>query len=233
MDNTKKHGKENLLEEKEKVDKEKGNDNIFMSFKGSLDPSENLYNNEDKDQQSEPQSYGYRGRIARQVTINAHHSSDNRFYKVIIPYNFDDKKYIINPKEVEFYENKRYLIEKLKFFNSNETFDIDKDFNPKPMQKVCLYVPFFIISIIVLYLTIVLSALFSFNIVVMFTLGTWIKKGYNSLQLFKFLLIEKFKIKEIHKLLDQENNSEFCTGQKLKWILGQSGYWLEVQKLVE
>jgi hypothetical protein len=230
MDNTKKYGKVNFIEEKEKSSKEK---DYIMSYKGSLNPTDNILNSEDGGIPSEPQSIGYRGRIARQVTINAHHSSDNKFYKVIIPYNFDKKKYIINPKEVEFYENKRYLIEKLKFFNNHETFDIEKDYDPKPLQKLYLYASFTIIATFVLYLFLALAAFFSFNFVVIFTMGTWLRKGYNSLQFFKFRLLEKYKIKEIHKLLDEENDTEFCTSHKLKWILGQSGYWIEVQKLIE
>jgi hypothetical protein len=228
MDNTNKKEKINQFDK----DKEKDSEANLISYKNSLNPTEGPLNTDYE--LSEPQSLGiYRGRIARQVTINAHPSRDNKFFKVIIPYSFDQKKYTINKKEIEFYENKKYLFEKLKYFNNIETFDIEKDFNPKHLQKVCLYVPFFLICIIVIYLAIITSALFSFNIMVMFTLGTWIRKGYNSLQMFKFILLEKFKIKEIHKLLKEENDTRFCINHKLKWILGQSGYWLEVQKLIE
>jgi len=229
MDNTKKNGKINLFEEKEKSSNE---NDLIVSLRASLNPTDQILNSEEGGIPSEPQSIGYRGRIARQVTINAHHSSDNKFYKVIIPYNFDKKKYILNPKEIEFYENKKYFIEKLKFFNNHETFDIEKDYNARPFQKLYLYASFTFITILVLYLCLVLTIFFSFNFVVIFTLGTWLRKGYNSLQFFKFQLLEKYKIKEIHKLLEEENETEFCKGHKLKWILGQSGYWIEVQKLV-
>jgi hypothetical protein len=209
----------------------------YISVKESLNPTEPAFTHTDRDKESnnDPQSLGYCGRLARQVTVNARPRSpiDNKFYKVIIPYNFDKKKYIINKKEIEFYENKKYLTEKLRQFNLNEKFDIEKDYIPSNKQKFCLYVPTILLSIIALYISIVTSAFMSFNIVVMFTIGTWLRKGYNSLQMFKFILLEKFKIKAIHSLLDQENNTEFCVEKKLRWILGQSGYWIEVQKLIE
>ena len=50
--------------------------------------------------------------------------------------------------------------------------------------------------------------------------------------MFKFILLEKWKIIEINQILEKENNSEFCIENKLKWKLGQSGYWIEIQKLI-
>lgn len=214
----------------------------MVSSKGSLNPADNLLLEEKEGvpeslssncQNSFGEGEQYRGRLGRQVTINAHPSRDNKFFKVILPYNFDKKKYWINYKEIAFYENKKYIQEKLAEFNKNENFDIDKNYSLKAMQKVCLYVPTIFLSIIVLYIALIASAFFSFNPIVIYTLYTWLRKGYNSLQMFKFILLEKFKIKEIHKILAQENASDFCVSHKLKWILGLSGYWLEVQKLLE
>jgi len=177
--------------------------------------------------------YRYQRRVGRQFSINYHPSKDNKFYKVIIPYNFDLKKYWINKKEIEFYENKKYLERKLVEFNDNSAFNVDKEFEPELKQKLCLYLPTTILSFIVIYLAIIMVCFFSFNPIIIYTVYTWIKKGFRSLQMFKFILFEKFKIKKIHKILDDENNSKFCVEKKLKWILGKSGYWLEVQKLIE
>ena len=46
----------------------------------------------------------------------------------------------------------------------------------------------------------------------------------------QFIFLEKFKITEIKKKLQIENNTKICEQNKVKWILGQSGYWLELQK---
>ena len=177
--------------------------------------------------------YQYQRRMGRQFSINCHPTKDNKFYKVIIPYNFDLKKYWINKKEIEFYENKKYLEKKLMELNDNPAFNIDKIFEPKFRQKLCLYMPTVLFSIIIFYLALIFIAFFSFNPIIIFTVFTWFQKGFSSLQMFKFILFEKFKIKEIHKILNEENESSFCVEQKLKWILGKSGYWLEVQKLIE
>jgi hypothetical protein len=206
------------------------NDKDFIDVSNSLNRPNSQLNSEDI---MEPHSYGYTGRIGRQVTVNVQPIRNNKFNKVIIPYSFEEKRYMINNKEIEFYNNRGYLLNTLRNFNSNDSFDIEKNFNPRFFQKLSLYVPFFLICFIVLYIAIAVTTLFSFNLVVIFTLVTWLIKGYNFLQMFKFILLEKFKIKEIHKILDDENESEFCVNNKLKWVLGQSGYWLEVQKLIE
>jgi hypothetical protein len=202
----------------------------IFNERNSLNPFHTL--NEESCDQSDKE-YRYQRRIGRQFSINCHPTKDNKFYKVIIPYNFDLRKYWISKKEIEFYENKMYLEKKLVEFNDNPAFNIDKLFEPKLKLKICLYVPTIFLSLIVIYLALILIAFFSFNPIILYTVSTWIKKGFNSLKMFKFLLFEKFKIKEIHNILKEENNSKFCAENKLKWILGKSGYWLEVQKLME
>jgi hypothetical protein len=58
-------------------------------------------------------------------------------------------------------------------------------------------------------------------------------KVYKSIKMLKFIFLEKSKIKEVHKILNKENVTDFCRENKIRWILGQSGYWLEVQKSIE
>jgi len=177
--------------------------------------------------------YQFQRRICRQFSINCRPNKDNKFHKVIIPYNFDLKKYWINKKEIEFYESKKYLEKKLMELNDNPAFNIDKVFEPKLGQRLFLYMPTLLLSIVVLYFALIFTAFFSFNPIIIFTLFTWFQKGFSSLQMFKFILFEKFKIREIHIILNRENESPFCVEHKLRWILGKSGYWLEVQKLIE
>jgi len=207
-----------------------------VSIKSSLNLVDNPFsNNAVGEVEGSSSESEYMGRIQRNATMKANPLREKKFYKVIIPYNFDNKKYTLNPKEIEFYENKNYIIRKLKEFNNTEAFKkVEQDFQLKPAQKwFFLYIPTFILAFIVIYIALLMSAFFSFNLFVMLTFGYWIRKGYNSLQMFKFILLEKFKIKEIHKILDEENKSSVCMESKLKWILGESGYWLEVQKKIE
>lgn len=44
------------------------------------------------------------------------------------------------------------------------------------------------------------------------------------------MLLEKFKISKIQKLISRENSSEFCIQNKLEWKYGENGYWLETNK---
>ena len=212
------------------------NDNSFKdpTHKNSVNQPNILHESDNSENVSDrDREFKYERRMGRQFSINVHASKDNKFQKVIVPYNFDKKLYAIKKEEVEFFEKKKYLKEKLDLWNVNPAFNIEHQFEAKGRQNIYLYVPTIIIFILVIYLSIVLCAYFSFNIIVIYTVGSWLKKGYNSLQMFKFILLEKFKIKEIHKIINEENNCDFCINHKLRWSLGQSGYWLELQKLVE
>ena len=35
----------------------------------------------------------------------------------------------------------------------------------------------------------------------------------------------------MNKRLDETNRSHYCIENKIKWNLGESGYWLEVEKI--
>jgi hypothetical protein len=177
--------------------------------------------------------YNYERRMGRQFSINVHPSKDNKFYKVIIPYNFEKKQYTIKRKEIEFYENKNYLLERLGYFCRIPAFNIESKFKPHSMQNISIYLPIIGISVLFLYLAFVSFTIFAFNPVIIYTVFNWGKKGYNFAQIWKFKKLENYKIEEIKKILEKENSSNFCIDNKLKWILGQSGYWIEIQKLLE
>jgi hypothetical protein len=201
-------------------------DSLDLKISNSINSASPL-DEDDKDDK-----LGYRRRAARICTINVRPTKDNKFYKVIVPYNFDKKTYFIKRSEIEFWENKHYLIDKLDKFCSMPIFDIEKQYQAVGYQKFLMYLPVVIICIILLYVVMIITVLFSFNSILLYTLYSWIRKGFNKLQMFKFILLEKWKIKEMNKLLEKENESEFCIDNKLQWKLGQSGYWLEIQKLI-
>lgn len=196
-------------------------------FSGSLNDESEARSRSTKKEAYHPMRSG------RACTLNIHPTKNNLFSKVIIPYNFEKKQYWINQKELQFYENRKYLLDKLAYFCSKPVFYIENPYEPNASQKILLFLPIIALFFIALYMSVVLVTIFSFNPVVIYTLYSWTLKGYNSIQLFKFILMEKFKIKAMNKLLKEENESQECIDNKLKWMLGQSGYWIEIQKLVE
>ncbi len=212
---------------------------IFEPFKRQGSQEKRL---NDEDSQGEKNSessnssdnnYNLERRMGRECSINVQPSKDNKFYKLIIPYNFEEKIYLITDKEIEFYEHNDYLVNKLKVFNSNTVFDIESSFKAKGFRKIKLFLLFVIILAILIYISLIIITLFCFNPIVIYTLFSWNRKAYNSLRMFKFILLEKYKMMEIKRNIDNENLSKDCQDKKIKWAVGQSGYWLEIQKIID
>ena len=44
-------------------------------------------------------------------------------------------------------------------------------------------------------------------------------------------LYEKLKKRAINKRLTETNKSKYCLDHKIKWKLGLSAYWLEIEKI--
>lgn len=174
----------------------------------------------------------FQRRENRQYSINCRPNHDNDLNKVIIPYNFDKKQYLIQASEIEFYEKKNYLLDTLKRFNNLDSFKIEKKYEASKLQKLGMYTPTIIIFLIYIYLSVIVLTLFSFNPVLIYSIFIWGKKIFHYISMVQFIILEKFKIKEIKKTLEFENISKICKDNKLRWILGQSGYWLELQKIV-
>ena len=174
----------------------------------------------------------FQRRENRQYSINCRLNHDNDLNKVIIPYNFDKKQYLIQASEIEFYEKKNYLLDTLKRFNNLDSFKIEKKYEASKLQKLGMYTPTIIIFLIYIYLSVIVLTLFSFNPVLIYSIFIWGKKIFHYISMVQFIILEKFKIKEIKNTLEFENISKICRDNKLRWILGQSGYWLELQKIV-
>ena len=174
----------------------------------------------------------FQRRENRQYSINCRPNHDNDLNKVIIPYNFDKKQYLIQASEIEFYEKKNYLLDTLKRFNNLDSFKIEKKYEAGKLQKLGMYTPTIIIFLIYIYLSVIVLTLFSFNPVLIYSIFIWGKKIFHYISMVQFIILEKFKIKEIKNTLEFENISKICRDNKLRWILGQSGYWLELQKIV-
>lgn len=216
--------------EVENYNNDSDNNNIFQS---RVSLNDNNYSDADSEDDPKNMEYRYERRIGRQFSINHNFVKNEKFNKVIIPYNFQKKMYDIKDKDIEFYENKQYLKEKLEEFNINPDFNIEKKFVVRRMgQKLKIYLPIIIIMIILIYISLIVILFFCFNPFVIYTIYSWTRKAFNSLRLYKSILLEKFRVKEIQKIIENENLSEICKLNRILWNVGKSGYWLEIQKIL-
>ena len=154
----------------------------------------------------------------------------NDLNKVIIPYNFIEKKYDIDKNEIEFYQKKQYLLDKLIYFNSKRVFKFQEKYSPNIFQRFLIILFDIIFFLFIIYLSLIILTLFSFNLVLFYLLFVGFKKLFNLIKTIESFLLEKIKKKEINTILNLENNTKFCKENNLKWAIGQSCYWLELQK---
>ncbi len=154
----------------------------------------------------------------------------NDLNKVIIPYNFIEKKYDIDKNEIEFYQKKQYLLDKLIYFNSKRVFKFQEKYSPNIFQRFLIILFDIIFFLFIIYLSLIILTLFSFNLVLFYLLFVGFKKLFNLIKTIESFLLEKIKKKEINTILNLENNTKFCKENNLKWTIGQSCYWLELQK---
>ena len=154
----------------------------------------------------------------------------NDLNKVIIPYNFIEKKYDIDKNEIEFYQKKQYLLDKLIYFNSKRVFKFQEKYSPNLFQRFLITLFDIIFFLFIIYLSLIILTLFSFNLVLFYLLFVGYKKLFSLIKTIESFLLEKIKKKEIKTILNLENNTKFCQENNLKWTIGQSCYWLELQK---
>ncbi len=100
----------------------------------------------------------------------------NDLNKVIIPYNFIEKKYDIDKNEIEFYQKKVYLLDKLSFFNSKKVFKFQEKYTPNLFQNILIIFFDVIIFLFIIYLSLIILTLFSFNLVLFYLLFIGYKK---------------------------------------------------------
>ena len=152
--------------------------------------------------------------------------------KIMIPYDFDNNRYVIKENDIKFYENKEYVLKTLKIFEDNPLFNIEKKLNPQGCCKkfIFVYLPTLIVFLIYFYITFLLAVYTFFNIGVLyycFVVGISLN---NFIKILKYSFYDKFKVGQINKILNAENKSDECIQNKIKWQLGDSSYFLEVIK---
>ena len=222
----------NKLKIEENETYQEANNDLNITFNHRLSVNGSSHD-ETKSETSEVE-YRYERRIAEPTPSSINFFQTDKFNKVIIPYNFEKKKYTIKSKDIEFYESKEYLKSKLEEYNKNPNFDIDRTYSPKSCcERIKIFFPIIFIMIILLYAGFIFTLLSGFNPIVIYSLYSYIKKAYNSLNMFKFILLEKFKMNRIRGIISNENKSKICKSIKITWKIGRSGYWIEVQKNID
>lgn len=170
-------------------------------------------------------------RIGRSYSVN-YMNFKNNLYKVIIPYDFDKNRYVINQKDIEFYENKEYVLDTLETLCENPLFNIEQKLKLEGCKKFLYYLPYILVLITLVYIFLFIIFTVFLNPAIIFIMIYVVKKLHKSFKMMRFIFREKLKMKKINQELDKENNTTFCKDHKIKWVLGQSGYWIEVIKLV-
>ena len=152
------------------------------------------------------------------------------FDKLIIPYNFKKNSYSIPDNEIEGYENKEFVLNKLHTYNLQKLFKFDSPYQPSCCERCLLFFPL-IIFLIILYGLFYLIIMFTFNPLVLYISYKILKGVYGLIKSIKHTFYEKMKKKAINKRLEETNISSYCIEHGIRWNLGESGYWLEVEKI--
>ena len=155
---------------------------------------------------------------------------DTEFNKLIIPYNFETKSYTIPESDIEFYDGKNYILNKLSEFNSCKITKIDRKHRPNCCQSFPLLVLVTVVMFFVLYFEYILVSILAFNPIVIYLCLLFGYEIFSFLMRGKDKLMDKCRRNDVQKMLDDFNQSPFCVEHNLKWSLGLNGYWLEIQK---
>ena len=162
--------------------------------------------------------------------------SDNKpknFDKIIISYNFKKNNYYITDKELEGYENKEFLLNTLYNFNNQEIFKYDSPYIPTCCERILFLVPVIILVCILIYILYLLTIICTLNPLIIYLDYLILKIIFKLIIKFKNNLNEKFKKKAINKIIDDTNESDYCIMHQIKFKLGPSGYWLQLEKIMK
>jgi hypothetical protein len=179
----------------------------------------------------EDEGQKYARRLVRNYSMENQNYQRN-LYKVIIPYDFERNRYFIKGSDISFYSHKDYVLKTLYRFCENPLFNIESKFQMQGKNKLLINFLFYFLLSLIIYGLLLTSFVVVLNpgvLVIVYFLIQIVRKRF---RLVEFLLNEKMKVQTIKKILEQENESGFCQEEKIKWVLGESGYWIEIVKLV-
>ena len=161
-----------------------------------------------------------------------HNEQSTKFKRIIISYNFKKNNYYIDNEEIEDYENKEFLLNTLHNFNSQAIFKFDSPYNPSSTERIIFLLPIIIVFIILTYALYIIIILCTLNPLIIYIAIIIIIKFFGVIKKWRNSLYEKFKKKKINKQIDDTNNSEYCKKHKIRFKLGLSGYWLELEEYI-
>ena len=156
---------------------------------------------------------------------------EKNFDKIIIPYSFKKKNYSISDNEIEGYENKEFVLNTLHAYNLLYLFKIDSPYSPSCFERILFFFPVLLIIIVILCALIYLIVAFLFNPFILLVSYQIFKGVINIIRSIKHTIYEKMKKNAMNKKLGETNKSNYCKEHNIKWNLGVSGYWLEVEKI--
>ena len=162
-----------------------------------------------------------------------YNDKSTKFERIIISYNFKKNNYYIDNEEIEGYENKEFLLNTLHNFNSQAIFKFDSPYNPSCSEIIIFLIPIIIVFIILIYVLYIIIILCTLNPLIIYIAIIIIIKFFGIIKKWRNSLYEKFKKKKINKQIDDTNNSEYCKKHKIRFKLGLSGYWLELEEYME
>jgi len=157
----------------------------------------------------------------------------NKFNRIIISYDFKKNSYYIADNELEGYENKDFLLNTLYNFNNQTIFKYDSPYSPTCCERLLFLVPVIILVLIIIYLLYVLTIICTLNPLIIYLDYLILKIVFTLIKKLKNNINEKFKKKAINKVINDTNESDYCIKHHIKFNVGLSGYWLELEKIIE
>ena len=155
----------------------------------------------------------------------------NNLFKIIIPFDFEEKKYSIDEIDYDFFSDKEYIAKKISQFNNNRIFSIDYRYKLSFIENILYIIPNIICTILTTYVLIYVIVSTIFNIGIIFISFYLIYLVNFKIGKIKFNNLEKMRLKELEDILDKENNTDKCSELSIKWMMGKNGYWLEIHKI--
>ena len=169
----------------------------------------------------------------KKINNNIYNDKPKKFERIIISYNLKKNNYYIDNEEIEGYEHKEFLLNTLHNFNNQAIFKFDSPYIPTCCERILFLVPIIIIVCILIYILYLLTIICTLNPLIIYLDYLILKIIFKLIIKFKNNLNEKFKKKAINKIIDDTNESDYCIIHQIKFKLGPSGYWLQLEKIMK
>ena len=168
----------------------------------------------------------------KKINNDIYNDKPKKFERIIISYNFKKNNYYIDNEEIEGYEHKEFLLNTLHNFNNQAIFKFDSPYDPTFCERMIFLIPIIIVFIILIYVLYILAILCTLNPLIFYIAYLCIKKFFGIIKKVRNSFYEKFKKKAINKEIKETNNSDYCKKHNIRFKLGLSGYWLELEKFM-